>query len=188
MMLGCLPTTVNVNGRNFDIRTDFRDILQVILAFHDDALSNTEKAYVLLNKLYVHVDQMPEDDYPAACQAAISFIECQTREDKPGPQLINWEKDEQMLFPAINKVAGYEVRACKYLHWWTFLGYFQGVDHDSTWGYVLMIRQKKAKHKKLEKHEQEFFNANRVMCEVTPPKTREQAYNDLDALFDDLHG
>ena len=71
-----------------------------------------------------------------------------------------------MIFSAVNKVAGREVRAVEYMHWWTFLGYFQTIDRDDIWGFVLTIRQKKAKKRKLEKHETEFYNANRALCDI----------------------
>ena len=47
-MLGCLSRTLDVNGKRYDIRTDFRSILRVIAAFNDDELSDAEKLYVCL--------------------------------------------------------------------------------------------------------------------------------------------
>ena len=47
---------------------------------------------------------------------------------------------------------GEYLRAEKYMHWWTFLGYFMEVE-DGLFSQVLSIRQKKARHKKLEKWE-----------------------------------
>lgn len=89
-----------------------------------------------------------------------------------------------MIFAAINKVAGREVRAEPYMHWWTFLGYFQSIDRDDLWGFVLTIRQKKAKHKKLEKHETEFYNANRAMCELeTPQQKKQDTYDYMESLY-----
>lgn len=50
-----------------------------------------------------------------------------------------------------------EVRALPYLHWWTFLGYYQSVDHDGLFGFVLTIRQKKTRGKKLENTSRSFI-------------------------------
>lgn len=185
-MLGLLPTTLNVGGTEYKIRSDYRDIFRIISAYNDPGLSDREKVYVCLAQTFVDFGKMPKEHFDAAYDAAVNFIECNMRDDRPSPKIINWEKDEQLIFPAINKVAGYEVRSVPYLHWWTFLGYFQGIDRDDTWGFILVIRQKRAKHKKLEKNEQEFYNANRLLCEVERPKTREEAYDDLDALFNEL--
>ena len=186
-MLGTLPTTLNVNGKNYKINTDFRDILCIFSAFHDKELSDKEKVYVMMARLYGGIEKIPPSDIQAAYDAAFAFIECHLKEDRPNPKTINWEKDEQLFFPAINKVAGFEVRAVKYLHWWTFLGYFQGIDRDDTWGFVLTIRQKRAKHKKLEQYEREFFEANRIMCEVDAPVNSSEATEDaLLSIYNDL--
>ena len=186
-MLGTLPKTLNVNGVDYKIRTDYRDILRIFSAFNDQELNDNEKAYVLMKQIYIEMEKIPKSAFRAAYEAAFNFIECHVKEDRPSPKIVNWEKDEQLIFPAINKVAGCEVRALEYLHWWTFLGYFQGIDRDDTWGFVLTIRQKKAKHKKLEKYESEFYNANRSLCDVeTVHNDTKRAEDALESIFNDL--
>ena len=70
------------------------------------------------------------------------------------------------MVSAINKVAGREIRTDSYCHWWTFIGYFDAIDGESTFANIVNIRNKKAKGKKLEKWEQEFYNANRDLCDI----------------------
>lgn len=185
-MLGTLPTTLNVNNVDYDIRTDFRNILQIITAFNAPELSEKEKAYVCLKQLFIALNTIPADDYTAAYEAAVTFIEHQIEEDRPSPRIVNWEKDEALIFSAINKVAGKEVRSERYMHWWTFLGYFQSIDRNDTWGCVLVIRQKKAQGKKLEAYEKEFYSANRNLCSVDPPKKRKSQKDIMQDMFDSL--
>ena len=191
-MIGDLPGKLTVNGTAYPIRTDFRDVLRVIAAFNAPELSNREKVFVCLKQIFVRPEDIPEEDLDAAWRAALDFIECSRskEEEVPKPTLIDWEKDEQLIFAAINKTAGFEVRAVPALHWWTFLGYFQNVDANDVWGTVLTIRQKKAKHKKLEKWEQEFFNANRDMCTVgklqTTKSVRESSFKALEDFYNEL--
>ena len=101
----------------------------------------------------------------------------------------NWKQDEQMIFSAVNKVAGRETRELKYLHWWTFLGYFNEVG-EGTFSFIVGIRNKLNKGKKLEKHEKEFLSHNKELVKLEKPKTREEqeqedAYN---ALLDEVLG
>ena len=74
-------------------------------------------------------------------------------------KLIDWEQDEQMIVSAVNRVATTEIRALPYLHWFTFMGYYQAVG-KSTLSTVVEIRSKLKKGKKLEKYEKEFKNEN----------------------------
>ena len=186
-MIGSLPQTLDINGHEYHILTDFRNILRIISAYMDPDLEDQEKVYILLRRVYGDdFYKIPPEDYEAAINAANNFIACGEHDDRPSLRVVNWEKDEQLIFPAVNKVAGTEIRALPYLHWWTFLGYFQNIDADGTWGFILTLRQKKAKGKKLEKYEKEFWNANRLLCAVDRPKEVKSGKNRLDSIFDDL--
>ena len=187
-MLGQLPQTLKVCNKDYAIRSDFRDILKIIAAYNDKDLSDQEKVFVCMSRIYKDLDRMPKDKdtYAAAFKAATEFMECRLSSDKPSPKVVNWEKDEQLIFPAINKVAGMEVRAVPYLHWWTFLGYFQAIDREDLWGVVLTIRQKKAMGKKLEKHEKDFLAANRELCSMEYKEERQSPEDQLRAIYEKL--
>lgn len=188
-MLGVLPKALTVNGHKYAIATDFRVILKIIAAYQDAELLDREKVYVCLKALYGDgLKDIPSHDYPAAYKAAIEFIEgfLHNEDNHPSPKVINWVKDEHLIFPEINKIAGCEVRTVQYLHWWTFLGYLQAVDHNGLWGSILSIRYKKATRKKLESYEQEFYNANRDLCSVEERRTDRTPEDDLAAIYQSL--
>lgn len=186
-MLGQLPQTLDIHGQEYKIRSDYRNILKIFTAYNDPELSDQEKVFVCLNLMYEDFETIPLKQYKEAFLAATAFIECHTQDDKkPNPRIVNWTKDEQLIFPAVNKVAGMEVRAVSYLHWWTFLGYFQTIDHDDLWGFILLIRQKRVKGKKLEKHEQEFYRNNADLCRVEDKPTAKTLEDTLHDLFDSL--
>ena len=190
-MLGQLPKTLEIRGKPFAIDTDYRNILQIISALNDSELKDDEKAYILLRRLYTDPDSIPTDALEDALRAAYDFIECGKREDgdrKP-PKVVDWEKDEQMIFAAVNKVAGSEVRGVPYMHWWTFLGLYQSVDREDLFSFVVSIRQKRAKGKKLEDYEKEFFAANPELFRVDPAINRKKEAEDyLAALYAELTG
>lgn len=186
-MLGQLPKTLNVCGVGYRIRTDFRNILQIISAFNDSELQDREKAYICLKRIYEDFDSIPTGQYGEAYTAATQFIDGPSLNDRPGPKIVDWEKDEHLIFAAINKVTGVELRTLDYLHWWSFLGFFLSIDHDGLIGSIISIRHKRAKGKKLEKHETEFFNANRSLCEIHGNKNRKKDAEDyLEALYKEL--
>lgn len=174
-MIGKLPVFLTIADNEWCIRTDYRDILTIMEAYNDPELSDREKAWIMLNILYVDWEKMPRELYREAAEKAVWFLDCGQEEDdkKPPRKLMDWEQDEPILFPAINKLAGREIRAVEYLHWWTFTGYFMEIE-DGTFSTVLGIRQKRAKGKKLEKYEQEFYLANKSMCDIKTRYTVEE--------------
>lgn len=176
-MIGELPTQLQVNGTSYAIRTDMQDILKILQAFTDPELENEEKVYICLFIIYRDFDKMPQSDYSAAYQAAADFMDCGVHtggtKDRPSVRTMDWEQDAPLIFPAINKVAGCEVRSIPHLHWWTFMGYFMEI-HDGVFAQVMSLRAKKAKGKKLEKWEREFWAANKDLCVLKVKRSKEE--------------
>lgn len=185
-MLAELPTTIVVNGIDRAIRTDYRDILRIILAYGDVELEPEYQAFVCLKVLYQDFDTMPESDYAEAYEKAVQFIDCGQKNDssQKSPRTMDWEQDERMIFSAVNRVAGMEVRSVPYLHWWTFMGFFSEIG-ECAFSQVQALRHKKAKGKKLEKHEREYWQENKSVCELKVKLTEEEqeAKDRLNALL-----
>ena len=167
-MIGDLPCSVTVNGNEYEINTDFRVALTILDAVGDPNLNDTEKAYVMLTCLYADFESVPPEDYNEACKQASLFLDGgRAANNRPTEkQVLEWNQDEQLIFAAINKVAGREIRAEAYVHWWTFLAYFTEIDDKSLLSTIIQLREKKAKGKKLEKWEQDFYKAHKDMVDI----------------------
>lgn len=173
-MIGELPKSLTVNGVEHPIRTDFRDVLKIVCAFNDPELEQEEKVYICLFIIYENFDRLTQADYEQAFKAALDFIDYGMRDDnEKSPRVMDWEQDENIMFPAVNKVAGFETRTAEYIHWWTFMGYYMEIS-EGVFSTILSMRMKKAKHKKLEKWEQEYWNSNKAICVIQPKLTAEE--------------
>lgn len=171
-----LPETLEVNGNEYAIRTDFRDVLTVLEAMNDPDLKDEEKALVAFQIIYEDFDEIPVQDYDEAFKKLMWFIDGgEDAEEKPSSKakMLDFEQDAKILIPAVNRVAGCEVRRLEYLHWWTFVGYYMEVG-DCTFSTVMSIRSKRAKGKKLEKWEEEFFAANKDLVLIKHKESEEE--------------
>lgn len=178
-----LPVSLEVGGQEYEIRTDFRAILDILRAFGDPELTDEWKTMAMLKILFREWNQIPEKDIQEAAEKAVSFIDAGMEGDGKSPRLMDWEQDANILVPAVNKVAGQEVRALPYLHWWTFIGYYMEIG-ESTFSQVLSIRRKKQKGKKLEKWESEFYKENKKLIDLKRKEMRpEEEQKELRALF-----
>lgn len=161
-MIGSLPAGLEIDGKNYAIRTDFRVALTILQAFNDTELNDQEKMTVMLYSLY---EELPEN-MEEATKKAVWFIDGgQEYGSSNEKRVMDWEQDEQIIFSAVNKVAGYETRAKEYIHWWTFLGFFSEIG-EGLFSTVVNIRKKKNRGKKLDKSEEEFFKRNRSMVQL----------------------
>ncbi len=174
-MIGKLPKELEVNGVMRSIQSDFRIALLIFQAYNDSELSDWDKTIVMLDCLYDDFDSFSQNDIQDAMDKAVWFLDGgkELEETKQPRKLIDWEQDEQIMFPAINKVAGYEIRSTEYLHWWTFLGFFYEIG-EGLFSTVINIRQKKVKGKKLEKYEQEFYRDNRQLIDIAVRYSEEE--------------
>ncbi len=84
-MIGQLPRTVNVGGKDEPVRTDYRDILTIFSAFNDEELSKEEKVLVCLRIFYENIEDMDMSLYEEAYNKAIIFMD-QGRESKSNPE------------------------------------------------------------------------------------------------------
>lgn len=197
-MIGALPETLTVGGKEYPIRTDYRNVLQVFEAFQDPELTQEEKWIVAIYLLFE--DFFCDDDVLQAAQDGFDLGEAMKQiswfisAGQPEKQVLeqptyNWTQDEQMIFSAVNKVAGRETRELEYLHWWTFLGYFNEVG-EGTFSFIVGIRHKLNKWKKLEKHEKEFLSHNKELVLMKKPLTKEEQEQEdaYKSLLDEVLG
>lgn len=195
-MIGGLPETLSVGGEDYAIRTDYRNVLQTFEAFQDPELEPAEKWIVAIYLLFENFSCADDVIHAAqdgfylkdAQEQILWFISAgQPQKEIEEFPVYDWKQDEQMIFSAINKVAGRETRALDYLHWWTFLGYFNEIG-EGTFSYVVGIRDKLNKNKKLEKHEKEFFTKNKKLVKLVKPKTESELAEEAErqAILDEV--
>jgi hypothetical protein len=153
-----LPKKLEVSGKDYEIRSDFRVILDIFEAFGDNSLSDVEKWLVAVQILFVDYDLI--DNIEEAMKKASWFINCGKQpNEKNIPKRFDWKQDFQYIVAPINKTIGKDIRGEEYCHWWTFMGYFNEIG-ECTLATIVSIRDKIRKGKKLEKYEQEFYDEN----------------------------
>lgn len=165
-MIYDLPTSLEIGGKEYEIRSDYRAALDICVALSDPDLEDGEKAIVALTILYPAFEDMPSTDYKEALDRLFWFINSGEEDDgKKAPKLMDWEQDFKLLVAPVNRVIGREVRTIEYLHWWTFLSAYMEIGGDCTFAQVVSIRDKQARHKTLDKSEKEWLRRNRGLVE-----------------------
>lgn len=173
MMTRTLPISLVVGGVTYPINYGWNAALDILTAFRDPDLDQEMKLEVMLQILYSQWNEIPPRHIPEAIEKAFEFLDAGCKkDDTKRPALVDWEQDFWIIIPAVNKVAGKEIRMEPDIHWWTFIGWYLSIG-ESLFSSVLRIRQKQAKGKKLEKHEEEFYKANQRMIDLKKPQTAE---------------
>lgn len=158
-----LPTEIEAGKQKLHVRNDgdWRMCIDVSIALSDPELTDDEKMIAALTIFYdTPIEQIV--DLEGALTGMMDFMAAGSDRGDHGakkPKLIDWQDDAAIIVSGVNTVVGREVRADKYMHWWTFVAAYMAIG-DSTLATVVGIRDKIARGKKLEKHEQEFRRNN----------------------------
>lgn len=160
-----LPTRVELGGAEYDIRSDYRAVLDICAALSDPELDGQERAVVALTIFYPDLAVMPSEHHQEAVEQCLRFIRGGD-EEPPGraPKLMDWEQDFQHIIAPINRVLGQEVRSVEYMHWWTFLAAFYEIG-DCTFAQIVRVRDRLARGKALDKQDREWYRNNRHLVD-----------------------
>lgn len=190
MISWSLPTSLDIGGKEYKIRSDYRAVLDILTAMNDPEIfepgmsekeKNIERVMTMLQILYEDFESIPSNQWNEAAKKAKEFIDCGMSDDgKPKPRLMDWEQDAPLIIPAVNKVCHQDIRSLKYMHWWTFISLYMEIG-DCMLSTVISIRKKRKKGQKLEKWEKEFYQNNKSIVDLKV-KCEERSDEEKEAL------
>lgn len=179
-----LPHTAIIGGVEYEIRSDYREILDIFSVFNDSELPETYKITCAMQIFYPKFDEI--EDIETAANTMLLFINANEEELSNGKRnekpLMDWEKDIGLVIPPINRILQCEVREIKYMHWWTFLGAFMEIG-ECTFNTYVSIRDKNNRGEKLDKAEQRIYKENRDKIDI-----KKKIDAETQALLDEVMG
>ena len=141
-----LPAVYEYGGKQYDIRTDFRDWIRFELLFTDRDVPMRDKKNALLRIIFPVV---PPD--PDLWEFILWFYQCgkEAREVKSAKAkgakakataaVYSFEHDDGYIYAAFLEVYGLDLTAVEYLHWWKFKSLFRGL-HDCKFTDIMGYR------------------------------------------------
>lgn len=171
-----LPASAVIGGKEYRINADFRDVLDILQRLDDPAEPEFVRWQVAMALFYERYEDMPAGDRGEAAEYLARFINCGREEAEnaaPAPKLLDWRQDALVIAADVNKVAGCEVRALPFLHWWSFMAFFNGIGEGQL-ATLVSIRDKLRRGKKLESWEREFYRDNKERVDLKRPYTAEE--------------
>lgn len=169
--LWSLPVTAELGGKTYPIHADYRDILEIFSYLEDPDLPEYLRWQIALALFYE--GEIPQEDQQEAMEQLASFIACGRPEGKPGPKLLDWQQDAPAIIADVNKTAGQEIRALPFVHWWTFMAWFNAIGEGQL-STLVSIRDKLRRGKKLETWEKEFYRENKDRVDMKKRYSQEE--------------
>lgn len=182
MILYPLPTTIEVDGKEFPIHTNFRNWIVFEQLLQDDEIPSHLKFMKLLELVCVEVP----DNLMATYEALLDFylLGNKPKTDKgSGDIAYSYNEDCNLIFTAFFKSYGLDLENIEYLHWWKFRALFNDLNDDCMLVKIMEYRTKDLTKIK-NKEEKDFYREMKKRYTLNKPTEKEKALSNevLEAL------
>lgn len=175
LLIDRMPVWVNIGGKRYEIRTDFRISILFELLIQDDRLSEEEQTARALDLYYY---EWPED-LTSAVKSIMWFYRCghdeykKTRSGKQGAKRIySFEHDAGYIYAAFMTQYRIDLQEIEYLHWWKFRAMFQSLSRQTEFVRIMEYRSVEINDKMSEN--QKIFYREMKRVYALPRSDREE--------------
>ena len=139
------PNRIEVNGKKYGIRTNFRNSILFELMMQDGGMDARGKVRRGLDLYFPIVP----DDLNAAVDAALWFYRCGREETlqqkrmaarRGRRQIYSFEHDAGLIYAAFRLAYGIDLQDIGYMHWWRFRALFNSLPRDCEFVRVMEYR------------------------------------------------
>lgn len=188
ILVDVLPRTVEINGAEYEIESNFRTYILFELLMQNTGLSDSEKATQALQLVYPVIPS----DLNEAVDKMIWFYSCgkKWREKKASTvtgasevqRVYSFEHDDDYIFSAFLTQYGVDLQDIEYLHWWKFKAMFRTLSSDLEISKIMEYRSIDIDGN-MSKEQSSFYRKMKELYALPLPADEEQK---LDAIEEAL--
>lgn len=144
ILIDLLPSSVKINGTEYDINSDFRTSVLFSLLMEDDSLNEEEKVLQALNLYYPVVPDNSEE----AIEQIKWFYSCGKLDNPIGnkkarassKKVFDFEVDANYIYSAFMSQYNIDLQDIEQLHWWKFKALLEGLKEDNKLSKIIEYR------------------------------------------------
>jgi hypothetical protein len=135
ILVDLVPSTVNIEGEDYKICSDFRTSILFELLMQDNSVGEEDKILFALQLYYPVVPQNINE----AIEQMLWFYRCGkdvskskgNGKGKSATQIYSFEHDDDYIYAAFMDQYGIDLQDISYLHWWKFKAMFKALKEDN---------------------------------------------------------
>lgn len=161
------PDHAEVDGKKYEIRTNFRNSILFELMMQDDGLDAKAK---VRKGLALYYPVIP-DDLGAAVDTALWFYRCGKEETavqkrmaarRGRTPLYSFEHDAGLIYAAFLLAYGIDLQDTEYMHWWRFRFLFNSLPEDCEFMQAMKYRGMDISDE-MPKEQKEFYKKMKLL-------------------------
>ena len=144
ILIDLLPSSVKIDGTEYEINSDFRTSVLFSLLMEDDNLNEEEKVLQALNLYYPVVP----DNSEKAIEKIKWFYSCGKLDNPIGnkkarassKKVFDFEVDANYIYSAFMSQYNIDLQDIEELHWWKFKALLEGLKEDNKLSKIIEYR------------------------------------------------
>lgn len=180
ILLDVLPETVEIDGMEYLINSDFRISILFELLVQDDTIGKRQK---LIQGLKLYYPQIPSNTSEAV-EKMIWFYRCgrvpdggrEIREDDDGNSLekpYSFEYDDAYIYAAFMEQYGIDLQD-EDIHWWKFRALFNSLSEDTEFAKIMGYRSIDITSK-MSNEQKRFYKKKKAIYALPRPEAEREA-------------
>lgn len=186
LLIDLLPTTVNIEGIEYEINSDFRTSILFELLMQDLEIEDGEKTIQALELYYRECPHNIEE----AVNKMLWFYSCNKERElksnrKTGSkaeQIYDFDYDDEYIYSAFLDQYGIDLNDIEYLHWWKFKAMFKSLKEDNE--IVKIMGYRSIDLSKIEdKKQKNFYKKMKELHKIPAHRSEREKLNKIEEVL-----
>ncbi|MBS7132232.1 MAG: bacteriophage Gp15 family protein [Clostridium sp.] len=182
ILVDLVPTTVNIDNKEYEINSDFRTSILFELLMQDGIIDEDDK---ILMALQLYYPDIPEN-IKEAIEQMLWFYRCGkdvssskgNGKSKGVTQIYSFEYDDDYIYSAFLDQYGVDLQDIEYLHWWKFKAMFKSLKDDNMIVKIMGYRSMDLSKVK-DKEQKAYYKRMQKLYEIPISKDEQNKLDDI---------
>ncbi|MDU1031666.1 bacteriophage Gp15 family protein [Clostridium paraputrificum] len=182
ILVDLVPTTVNIDNKEYEINSDFRTSILFELLMQDGTIEEDDK---ILMALQLYYPDIPEN-IKKAIEQMLWFYRCGkdvssskgNGKSKGVTQIYSFEYDDDYIYSAFLDQYNIDLQDIEYLHWWKFKAMFKALKDDNMIVKIMGYRSMDLSKVK-DKEQKAYYRRMQKLYEIPISKDEQNKLDDI---------
>ena len=182
ILVDLVPTTVNIDNKEYEINSDFRTSILFELLMQDGTIEEDDK---ILMALQLYYSDIPEN-IKKAIEQMLWFYRCGkdvssskgNGKSKGVTQIYSFEYDDDYIYSAFLDQYNIDLQDIEYLHWWKFKAMFKALKDDNMIVKIMGYRSMDLSKVK-DKEQKAYYRRMQKLYEIPISKDEQNKLDDI---------
>lgn len=182
ILVDLVPTTVNIDNKEYEINSDFRTSILFELLMQDGTIEEDDK---ILMALQLYYPDIPES-IKKAIEQMLWFYRCGkdvssskgNGKSKGVTKIYSFEYDDDYIYSAFLDQYNIDLQDIEYLHWWKFKAMFKALKDDNMIVKIMGYRSMDLSKVK-DKEQKAYYKRMQKLYEIPISRDEQNKLDDI---------